>query len=65
MAKKKQEEEDSIKTPVSIAIEIRQNRWLREHPDFNLSGFVQRKLNDEIKREEEERIRDKTRELFK
>ncbi len=38
----------SAYTPVRITILKDQNDWLEKHPEINLSGLVQRAIDDEI-----------------
>lgn len=35
-----------------ITIELDQEKWLSEHPEVNLSGFVQKKLREKMKEDE-------------
>lgn len=41
----------TLKIIRSISIRTDQDAWLRSHKELNFSAFIQKKLDDEIKRQ--------------
>jgi cobalamin-dependent methionine synthase I len=44
--KEQKNEKNKKRVPISVTIEAEQKQWLDEHPEINLSGLVQKSIED-------------------
>jgi len=57
--KEQKNEKNKKRVPTSVTIDVEQKQWLDEHPEINLSGLVQKSIEDMRKTLEGMRKKDK------